>query len=259
VTPAFFENHGDHYTPLEITRSPWDPRMVHGAAVGGLLAHLLDKSVDHEALGIARLTIDILGQVPQQRLSGRVFVVRDGRQMQVVCAELLTGTRVVARATALRVRKSPTPAAPPMLQFPAPHEVPLRPFTSDRPLLNHTRARPVQGMMHEPGPGTMWAAFDVEIVAGAVLSPLARAAILGDFGSGVGSVLCRSEWNFANIDISIHFLRLPVGEWVLVDAVTETEGNGYAIARCVFADQLGVYGRGFQTLFVAPVEASQKN
>ena len=181
------------------------------------------------------------------------------RSMQVVCAELLAGTRVVARATALRVRQSPTPAAPPTLQFPAPDDVPLLAFTSDRPMLNHTRARPIQGMMHQPGPGTMWAAFDIEIVSGTMLSPLARAAILGDFGSGVGSVLSRSKWNFANIDISIHFLRLPVGEWVLVDAVTETEGNGYAITRCVFADRVGVYGRGFQTLFVAPAEDARKD
>jgi hypothetical protein len=152
----------------------------------------------------------------------------------------------------LRVRLAQTPAVVPPMSFPAPEAVALAPGRTDRPLLRHVRARPIAGEFHQPGPGTLWAAFDIQIVAGSPLSPLARAAVLADFGSGVGSALPRETWNFANMDIAIHFLRMPRGEWVLVDSATESAGNGFAAVRCIFADRDGVYGRGFQTLFVSP-------
>ena len=46
--------------------------------------------------------------------------------------------------------------------------------------------------------------------------------------------------------------------WVfLLDAETHMAGNGHCTARNVFADQQGVYARGFQTIFVAPGHLSK--
>jgi len=251
-TPAFFKRAGEGFAPTELALSPWSAKALSGAAVGALLAVLIDEAVDHAQLHVARLTIDILGEVPLQRLTGRVNHIRPGRRQDILAAELLIDDRVVARATALRLRAAASPVAMPRSAFPAPEQVAQQPFKVDRPLLRATRARPIRGGLHEPGPGTMWVAFDVQVVGGVPLSPLARATILGDFGSGVGSALHRSHWNFANVDITLHLLRCPEGEWVLVDSATESAGTGYALTRCLFADCHGIYGRGFQTLFVTP-------
>ncbi len=53
-------------------------------------------------------------------------------------------------------------------------------------------------------------------------------------------------------EIELQLLRMPVGEWLLLDAVTHMAGIGNATAECTFADRDGVYARGFQTIFVAP-------
>jgi Thioesterase-like superfamily len=114
------------------------------------------------------------------------------------------------------------------------------------------RTRPVCGSLNEPGPGQLWAAFDLEVVAGTPMSPLARAVMIGDFGNGVGSPFPDRPWSCANLDIDLNFLRMPRGEWVLIDAETLSAGEGYAVVRNTFADAEGVYGFGAQTLFIAP-------
>jgi hypothetical protein len=248
---ALFEREAGGFAPTEMTRSPWDRDALSGISIGGLLAVLLDEACE-PAMNIARLTVDILGVVPRQRLTARVTTMRAGRQMQLKAAELIARERVMARATALCLRSADSPAFLPRDSYPAPEQVAATPYLSDRGLGKFVRTRPLLGSLTEPGPGTLWAAFDFEVVSGVALRPLVRAAMIGDFGNGVGSVLPFDRWNFANVDIAIHFLRLPRGEWVLTDSVTESSGNGHAVVRSVFADAGGIYGRGFQTLFIAP-------
>ncbi|MET0138031.1 MAG: hypothetical protein ABW192_06585 [Sphingobium sp.] len=50
----------------------------------------------------------------------------------------------------------------------------------------------------------------------------------------------------------MHFSRMPRGKWLLIDALTETAGNGLAIVSSVFSDRDGVYARGHQALFLSP-------
>ena len=74
---------------------------------------------------------------------------------------------------------------------------------------------------------------------------------------GFGNATDAGEWSYANLDITIQFLRMPVGDWFLLDAETHMAGNGHGTARNVFADEQGVYARGFQTIFVAPGHLSK--
>jgi acyl-CoA thioesterase len=111
--------------------------------------------------------------------------------------------------------------------------------------------RVLGGGLREPGPGVMWVRFGHEHVEGVALTPLVRVAVLGDFGSGLGSVLPVRGWNFPNLDISVHLTRLPEGEWLLIDAETISAGNGMALASTVMADRQGVFARTHQTLFVS--------
>ena len=53
-------------------------------------------------------------------------------------------------------------------------------------------------------------------------------------------------------DIGTNVLRMPRGDWFLLDAHTEGAGNGHAVAQTIFADEGGVYAKGTQTVFVGP-------
>lgn len=248
--PAFFERDGDSYQPTGMTRSPWSASAINGAAIGGLLGHLIDEAVAGSGKHVARFTVDILGEVPHGRIESRTRWLREGRRIAMVETELLAGDRVGARATALCVATRDTMPVVEPNPFPRfdtlePGEFFMPGFFGGVP-----DVRPVRGKVMETGPGTVWLKFNVDLIAGEDMPPLARAAIIADFGVGVGNVLPRKDWTFPNLDIGIHFLRMPVGEWLMMDSITETAGNGHALARSMFADEEGIYARGQQILFV---------
>jgi hypothetical protein len=247
---AYFHRTADGYTPTEAAASPWDGAHLSGVAIGGLLAHAID-GVSGET-SVARLTIDILGTAPRVESIVTLQTLREGSRLRLVEAELSSEGRVSARATALLVRVVETPAIESPLAYPPPESFPTTAPSSRPALANAIERRIVYGNYREVGPGAMWTRIDIAMVAGVPLSPLVRATMMGDMGSAIGSVLPVRGFTFANVDIAIHFSRMPRGEWLLIDALTDTAGNGLGIVSSIFSDRDGVYARGHQALFVSP-------
>lgn len=81
---------------------------------------------------------------------------------------------------------------------------------------------------------------------------MCRTLLLGDSGSGVGAALDSSRYLFINVDLTVVLHRDPVGEWLLLDALTTMGGTGTGLAETLLWDQSGVCGTGIQTLLVAP-------
>ena len=74
---AFYEAHGDRFAPMEINVSPWNGKAQNGIAIAGLVAHLIGTTTATAQMHCARLTIDILGQVPKFPLEAQINVIRD--------------------------------------------------------------------------------------------------------------------------------------------------------------------------------------
>ena len=74
-------------------------------------------------------------------------------------------------------------------------------------------------------------------------------------GNGVSAALDWSRYSFVNVDLSVHLHRMPVSEWVCLDAVTTVEPEGIGIADTALADERGAIGRAVQTLVVREREA----
>jgi hypothetical protein len=70
---------------------------------------------------------------------------------------------------------------------------------------------------------------------------------VADFGNGMANAISFDEWNFPNIDIVVMFLE---GEWILLEAETETAGNGLGVVSGTLADGKGAFARLHQTLFI---------
>jgi len=75
---------------------------------------------------------------------------------------------------------------------------------------------------------------------------------VADSGNGVSNVLEWDRYLFVNTDLTVHFVREPVGEWVLLDAQTQLAEGGAGLASSVLSDRTGPVARGAQALFVAP-------
>ncbi len=250
--PSFYQRVGDLYEPTHLARSPWEKGKQNGVGLGGLAVSLIEQVPAPVPMATARLTIDIMGAVPHALTEGRTRVVREGKRLQLVESELLVDGRVGARASALRARIAETPVYSEQRTWPAPETVEPCRFMDERAFGGAMETRMVSGTVGTTGPKALWVRFGHEHVAGTPLSPLVRAASLADFGGGLGTMLDRREWTSANIDIAVHMVREPEGEWLLCDAATFSDGLGFARSDMVIADQRGPFAHAHQILFVAP-------
>jgi hypothetical protein len=110
----------------------------------------------------------------------------------------------------------------------------------------------VKGAFLARGPGAAWIRANRPIVEGEPITPLMRAAVAADFCNGLSSVLDFRQWTFVNGDLTISLARMPVGEWVLLDAESWIGPNGAGIAFGSLADEQGYFGRSVQSLVIEP-------
>ena len=122
MIPFIYAREGHHFVPTTRASSPWEPGKQNGIAVAGLLVHLLETLPAPAGMSTARLTIDIISTVPLAPVTGRARLIKDGRQMQFAEAEMVVDGRIVARATALRVRMAETPAIAEANPYPPPED-----------------------------------------------------------------------------------------------------------------------------------------
>ena len=241
---AFYTRDGDRFVPTGLGVSPWNDKAQLGVALAGLVAHAVDHVPAPAAMTTARLTIDILGAAPIEPLVAVTRVLREGKRLQLVEIDLQAGGRSWVRASALRIRTVDTPDR---------GAATTRPFPVDAPLELATgwvESRRVEGDYREAGPGAFWIRITVPVVGGSPLSPLERAAMAADFGTGAAPLLPLAEWTLANVDIALHLTRPPRGEWLLVDARSESAGNGLGIAHSMIGDADGMIGMAHQTIFL---------
>lgn len=97
---------------------------------------------------------------------------------------------------------------------------------------------------------TAWLRMRHPLIAGEDPSPLARVLTAADSGNGVSSVLPFARWRFVNPDLTVYLHRMPVGEWICLDAATAVDPAGVGLASSIISDTDGLVGRGQQSLYV---------
>ena len=108
----------------------------------------------------------------------------------------------------------------------------------------------VRGGWEDRGPATVWTRARIGVVEGEEPSPRQRVMVVADSGNGASNVLDWSKYLFINTELTVHFVREPVGEWVCLDAETRIAQAG--LASSVLSDRTGPVARGAQALLVAP-------
>jgi len=247
------------YVPTQLGRGPWDPGAMHGGAPAALIASAFDELQADSGLPIARLTYDFLRPVPLVPLTLSSTVVRAGRRVVQMAAELRAGDTLVCTAGALRVAAAAPLSAeerataddPPL---PGPEQARPEQFTlDDSPAVGFARAmemRWVEGTVG-PGPATVWMRFTPELIEGAAASPLARLVATADFGNGVAAPVAWGGFVFINADLTLLLHRPPHGEWIGMRSCTHVDEGGAALAESRLYDEHGPVGRALQSLVLA--------
>jgi len=259
VPAAFYERDGDRYLATELTRGPWDPGAQHAGPPAALLGRAVEGLPDAEEFQIGRVTCEILRSVPIAPVTVSARVLRPGRRVQLVEAELCDEAgEPLMRAAAWRLRSAPLeiPTEAMAAAEPAPgpeqgREVEFFPTGQELGYHSAMEVRFVEGGFIEPGPALVWLRMRQALLAGEEPSPLQRVLVAADVGNGVSASLDYRRYLFINVDLTVHLERLPVGEWICVDAQTLPQPSGNGTAESVLSDGRGRLGRALQTLLIA--------
>lgn len=238
------------------TTGPWTPDAQHMGPPSALLARALEAVPATFETRLASVTVDILGPVPVDELTVTAELVRPGRSVELLTAELAAAGRVAARATAWRMALSDTSAVattsvtalPPVEQA----HVEQAPEGWGRGYIDAIDWRAVRGGFAEFGPATVWARQRVPLVDDEEPSPLQRLLTVADSGSGVSNTVRPDQWWFINTALTVQLHRDPVGEWIGLDAETIIGEHGIGAARTVLHDTRGHVGGCSQPLLVRP-------
>jgi hypothetical protein len=258
VSEAFYETAEDGFVATELTRGPWDPGAQHAGPPSALLGREIERLEGAEGFQVGRVTFEILKSVPIGPVRVEAEVVRPGRRVQMVEASLSNDDGELMRARAWRLRTAPI-ELPPEVSTPEPPPGPEQGsqpefFETGQSVGYHTAMewRSVGGGFLEPGPATVWMRMRCPLLAGEEPTPLQRTLVAADVGNGISAVLDYHAYVFINVDLTVHFERMPEGEWVCVDAVTRPDPSGIGTSESVLSDQRGRIGRAAQSLLIDP-------
>ena len=258
--PAFYLPLGDgRYSATTACVGPWFADAQHMGPPSALLVRELEHCAPQPDLQLARITVEVLGPVPVGEVTVTTSVLRPGRKIELVGAEMSVAGRPVVRAQAWRLAAAPTgevaggvaetlPAPPPDGHWErAPGWLPG--------YLDHVEWRFLKGGFEVPGDGQVWARPRLPVVDGEPPSGAQLVAAVADAANGVGSRIDMTRWLFLNTEISIHLHRTPIGEWVGVDAHAVIGPTGLGTVSAELFDSDGQVGRCAQALTVRPRQA----
>jgi acyl-coenzyme A thioesterase PaaI-like protein len=277
-SPTLFTREGGAFVATPYAASPWSPESLHGGPVAALLAQELEAVPAGGPMFPARLTVELWRPVGLEPYRVDCRVVRPGRRVQVLEATLArrpdqppSPETIVARATLQRIAAGavvlpgvPAAGGPDEGRPPDPDD--LVPTSSDVGVAQFDEGvrfhrqgvehRATHALFGAPGAATDWIRVRADLVPGTPPGPLARVAAAADFGNGISRVLPFEDFTFVNPDLTIHLYRLPVDEWVCLDAVTRIDpdpgAGSVALAESALFDRRGRIGRSLQSLLVAP-------
>jgi acyl-coenzyme A thioesterase PaaI-like protein len=260
VTAAYFTPDDDAFVPTALANGPWGAT-ISGHVTGGLLGHVLDRDAGDPDFQPARLTVDLLRPAAMTPLTARTATIRNGKRLRLVEAELMQSGTVVARASALFLRRGDQP----------PGEV-WRGVV-DMPPLPENRGDALEGgsMMvwtygrspAEAGPGAdltewghagpkfVWVREPNPVVAGTDLTPLTRAAMAGDVASSL-THYGTAGLQYINADYTLTLSRLPDGPDIGLAALTQSNAAGVAAGSAALFDRHGQIGAATVTALANP-------
>lgn len=253
-----YEIHGDDVTSTANASGPWSAQHQHGAGPTALISWAVERMPTLVPMQVARITVDLLRPVPIAALKLKSEILREGKKIQLCSVRLFADDLEVVRATVLKIRcadlELPESVTDETVQMPTPDECRA---AKEMPKGVNEFTRGVQmrfasGSFGKPGPAAIWFKAERPIVAGESITPLMRAAIASDYCNGTSSPLDFNRWTFINGDLTISLSRMPIGEWILLDAESYVGAKGAGVAFARLGDMRGYFGRAVQSLVIEP-------
>lgn len=238
------------FLPTSLTEGAWMTQEQHMAPVSGLLTDAIERASGRTDLLTSRISFDILGMIRRRPLTVTAQVIRPGRTIELVQAEMSSGGRALVRATAWRLALSDTSdlAGTDLSPIAGPEQA--EPWQGDAiwggGFIGSLELRVLPGW--RPGRGQAWIRTPHPLIEGRAVSPTAAYTGLIDTANGVAVRVPPQQLLFPNTDLSVHFLREPTGEWLGLDTSVSFGPSGIGVTSSVLHDVNGPVGLAAQSL-----------
>jgi hypothetical protein len=248
------------FASSELTRTGWNDHDQHGGPPSALLAHVIQHVELPVPMHMSRITVSLMRPVPIADLEVTTRVVRAGRRVAVVEADLVTdgSDDSVATAQAQLIRTEEVPLDDlPRREFSVPGAPTDHPEAQDssrwadgsitRFHRNAVEKRSVDGSWERLGPGQAWFRMTADLVEGEPHEPTSEFIAIADMANGLSSVLDGAEWVWVNPDLTVAFSRPPTGEWMGMEAAADPQTHGVGLVHATAFDEDGTFGHVLQS------------
>jgi hypothetical protein len=258
ATESYFVRNSDGtLTPTALCTGAWNTSELHVATVNGALTHELERWLAErgdDGRLITRISLDYMGVLDFDPCTVTVDVVRPGRAVELLEAVLHQHGRPAIRGRFWRAACYDTAEVMggEEAALPPPDTCELFDVSDAWPgdYIEHLDMRVVTPP--SPGRGRVWVATPFDIVAGEPSSDLARYVLLVDTMNGVAIRQSPAEWQYPNLDLTVHLFRQPVGRWIGFEASVVFGPTGQGLTSARRHDERGHVGRAEQALIVRP-------
>lgn len=238
------------FHPTEAALSRWGVDLLNGPAVVGLAARCLEN--EHSAAGFVptRFTADLFRAACRVPTSVRTRLIRDGARVRSADCDVLQGGVVVARATVMAYRRSGPP--------PGSEWVAEQSFAPPAGAAGPVYLLGSDDAGWSPDSGAHQNVFrkrvyhrTAEVVDGEPASPFVRAVVAAEATSLVTNLGTRGI-GYINGDLTVAMSRLPVGDYLGVQADSHWCSDGISVGAATLFDDSGPFGIGMVTAVANP-------
>lgn len=252
VPEAYFVRRaGDTLVSTLHTQGAWQPGEQHLAAASAMVLAEVERRLPSDKL-VSRVSFDVLGVIYSGAFTIEVNVVRPGRTIELIEACMRHGERVSIRARVWRLAASDTArvAGVEWDALPPPESMPRLAFSDiwTGGYIHSIDAH--QDAAARPGRGRSWLRTRYPLVLGEVDPPTAGFVKLVDTANGLVVRENPNQVFFANVDLTLHFLRQPQAGWVGFDTRVNFGPTGLGETFTVLSDASGPVGTAAQSLTV---------
>ncbi|UVI35810.1 thioesterase family protein [Brevibacterium spongiae] len=233
------------------SQGAWQPGEQHLAPASGMVLAEIERRLPSEKM-ISRVTFDILGVIHSGEFTIDVNVIRPGRTIELVEAQMRHGERtsIIARAWRLLASDTEAIAGDEWQKLPDASEMPDVPFTHRWGGGYIASLEGRQGADAHPGYAQSWVRSPYPLVDGETDPPTAAFVKYVDTANGLAVRENPKTTFFPNVDLSIHLTREPVAGWVGFDTEVSFGPTGLGQTTSVISDEHGPIGTAVQSLTV---------
>jgi hypothetical protein len=250
--PAHFTlAEGGAFIPSPFAQSNWGDDHLNGPAVVGLAARELENHCGSPDFAPSRFTADLFRAARDAPTTIDVRVVRDGRRVRSAECDVVQDGRIVTRATLVQYRRSTAPTG---RQWIAPIAL-VQPPPPDDSILPHVGSDEAgwtrSPAAHQNDSRKRFYNDGIKVLAGEKNSPFVRAVMIAEATSLVTN-LGTHGIGYINGDLTAAFSRLPVDDWIAIQADSHWASSGISVGTATLFDSQGAFGSGMVTAVANP-------